>query len=66
MLIGYEMNCHPSDELTLTSVAGLHFLKDDIFVNVTATYVPSRMLASHQGYITELSQELRLASDSSP
>ncbi|MEJ7935493.1 TonB-dependent receptor [Sphingobium sp. AN558] len=64
LLIGYEMNYRPSDELTLTSVTGLYHMKADSFVNVTATYIPSRMLASNQRLsFTELSEELRLTSN---
>ncbi|MEJ7926407.1 TonB-dependent receptor [Sphingobium sp. AN641] len=64
ILIGYEMNYRPSDELTLTSVTGLYHQKDRNLINVTATYVPARMLASDQRLsFTELSEEIRLTSD---
>lgn len=63
-LVSYEMNYRPSDELTLTSVTGLYQLTQDSFINVSATYVPANMVASHQTLkFTELSEELRLTSN---
>ncbi|MBB4640833.1 TonB-dependent receptor [Rhizorhapis suberifaciens] len=63
-LVSYEMNYRPSDVLTLTSVTGLFYQKSDDFINVTATYLPANMVASHPTLsFTELSEELRLTSN---
>ena len=64
ILAGLEMNYHPSDQLTLTSVTGLYHLKDENVSNLTGTYVSSRILAVNPELkLTEFSQELRLATD---
>ncbi|WP_340268817.1 TonB-dependent receptor [Sphingobium mellinum] len=63
-LIGLEMNYHPSDVLTLSSITGFYSSSEDSLVNSTATYVPSRVLAIHPKLkFTELSEELRVTSN---
>lgn len=64
LLGSLELNYHPSDEITLTSVTGIYHVKLRNLGNFTATNVPTRMLpALNLMNITEKSQELRATSD---
>lgn len=63
-LASLEQNLKLSDALTLTSVTGFYDLKERNLVNVTSTYITSRIFpVNPRLQFKELSEELRLTSD---
>ena len=59
-----ELNYHPTDEMTLTSVTGYYKVKADGQGNFTQSYFSGTYLASRLNFeARELSQELRVQSD---
>lgn len=63
LLGSFEMNYKFSDEITLTSVTGLYYVRLRNLSNFTASYAAATILPSfNRMNIRELSQELRLAS----
>lgn len=64
MLGSVEMNYQLSDQLQLTSVTGLYYVRLRNLANFTSSYVGATMLPSlNRMNIRELSEELRLSSD---
>lgn len=64
LLAGLEMNYHPSDTVTLTSVSGYYRAKIDSIGIFTGSYTPTLFIQGLNNLkIREVSQELRLNTD---
>lgn len=62
-LFGLEMNYHPSDSLTLTSVTGYYNMSLDNIANFTNTWTTSLLPSNNWLDNEDFTQELRISSD---